>query len=454
MSIKRLLASAALGAGLLLVVGAVPSTASAAPSTSATLPQVASTVAAADWLAGQFTPSGYIPTSPGSGVADLSTTANAVLALASAGVDTAVATSGLNELAANVDSYVNDEGSDGAGQLSLLILDAHALGADPESFGGSDLVTRLLATQQTSGADAGLFGAQDPSFDGAFRQGLSLSALAAAGVTGTAQVTSAESWLDTQQCPDGGWTSYITADNPCDGDPANFAGPDTNSTSQAIQGLSAQGALTATSARKALLFIHTAQDSDGGWGFEPNAADSPGFTDPDSTALVIQAVVALGKSPSGAALEQGGSNPVSALLSFQLGSGSGSGAGAFFFPGSSDPNTLATYQALPALAGVTFPFNLAVTTTTLGGAMVGQAYSASLAATGGTAPYTWKLIPGTGTLPAGLKLHKATGIISGKPKVSGPFSIAVEVLSTKSAATPHTQAISARVLSLDVAPAA
>ena len=244
MSIKRLLASAALGAGLLLVVGAVPSTASAAPSTSAALPQVASTGAAADWLAGQFTPSGFIPTSPGSGVADLSTTANAVLALASARVDTPVATSGLNELAANVDSYVNDEGSDGAGQLSLLILDAHALGADPESFGGTDLVARLLATQQTTGVDAGLFGSQDPIFDGAYRQGLSLSALAAVGVTGTAQVTSAESWLDSQQCPDGGWTSYITADNPCNGDPADFVGPDTNSTSQAIQGLSAQGALT------------------------------------------------------------------------------------------------------------------------------------------------------------------------------------------------------------------
>jgi hypothetical protein len=453
MSIKRLVASAAFGAGLLLVVGAVPSTASAAPSTSPTLPQVASAVAGADWLAGQFTPSGYIPTAPGSGVADQSTTANAVLALASAGVDTAVATSGLNELAANVNSYVNDDGSDGAGQLSLLILDAHALGANPESFGGSDLVTRLLATQQTSGPDAGLFGSQDPSFDGAYRQGLALSALAAVGVTATVPVTAAETWLDTQQCPDGGWTSYITADNPCNGDPADFAGPDTNSTSQAVQGLSAQGALTATSARKALRFIHTAQDSDGGWGFEPNAADSPGFTDPDSTALVIQAVLALGKSPSSAAFEQGSSNPVSTLLSFQLGSGSGSGAGAFVFPGSSDPNAIATYQAVPAVAGVTFPFNLAVTTTTLAGATEGTAYSASLAASGGTAPYTWKLVPGTGTLPTGLKLHKATGVISGKPKASGSFSFAVEVLATKSTAKPHTQAISARVLSIDVAPA-
>jgi hypothetical protein len=114
--------------------------------------------------------------------------------------------------------------------------------------------------------------------------------------------------------------------------------------------LSAQGALTAASAKKALKFIKSAQDSDGGWGFEPNAADSPGSTDPDSTALVIQAVLALGKVPSSATFVRGGSDPVSALLSFQLGSGSGSGAGAFFYPGSSDPNTLATYQAVPAVA--------------------------------------------------------------------------------------------------------
>jgi len=451
MSIKRLLASAALGAGLLLVVDAAPSTASAAPSTPTGLPQVASTIAGANWLAGQFTPSGYIPTAPGSGVADLSATANAVLALASARVDTTVATSGLDELAANVDSYVNDGGSDGAGQLALLILDAHSLGADPESFGGGNLVTRLLATERTSGVDAGLFGSQDPTYDGAFRQGLSLSALAAVGVTGTVQVSLAASWLEHQQCADGGWTSYVTADNPCNGDPAEYAGPDTNSTALAVQGLSAQGSLTSTSAKRALRFIREGQDADGGWGYEPNASDAPGSTDPDSTALVIQAVLALGKSPSSATFVRGGSDPVSALLSFQL--GAGSGRGGFYYPGNSDPNTLATYQALPALAGVTFPFNLAVTTTSLGGATVGRAYSASLSATGGTAPYSWELVPGSGALPAGLRLHRSTGVISGRPTTSGSSSFAVEVLAARSVTTPHTQAISSRVLSIAVAPA-
>ena len=48
----------------------------------------------------------------------------------------------------------------------------------PTSFGGTNLVARLLATQRTTGTDAGLFGAQDPTFDGAYRQGLALAALA------------------------------------------------------------------------------------------------------------------------------------------------------------------------------------------------------------------------------------------------------------------------------------
>ena len=76
-------------------------------------------------------------------------------------------------------------------------------------------MARLLATERQSGVDAGLFGTQDPTFDGAFRQGLSLAALAAAGITTGSQVSAAVAWLTHQQCPDGGWTSYITLTNQC-----------------------------------------------------------------------------------------------------------------------------------------------------------------------------------------------------------------------------------------------
>ena len=101
-------------------------------------------------------------------------------------------------------------------------------------------------------------------------------------------------------------------------------------------------------------FLRRAQNPDGGWGFFPNAPGAPGSTDPDSTALVIQAIVALGQSPSSALFDRGAANPTSALLSFQLTSGSDQGA--FTLPSQTSPDLLATYQAVPAAAGVIIPF--------------------------------------------------------------------------------------------------
>ena len=80
----------------------------------------------------------------------------------------------------------------------------------------------------------------------------------------------------------------------------------------------------------ALTFLSAGQDPDGGWSFYPNTVATPGSTDPDSTALVIQSLIALGLSPTSASFTKGPANPVSALLTFQL--TSGSDAGAFFFP--------------------------------------------------------------------------------------------------------------------------
>ena len=361
MATNRLVAAATLAACVALAIAAGPAiaTASAAsPPTPTTFLQVLSAEGGATWLASQLTSGGYIASATTPGTADLSATANTILALASAGVDQSGAQAALAYLETQLDTYVTVDGSDGPGQLALLILDAQVLGMDPHTLGGTDLVARVLATQQTSGTDAGLFGTEAQVSDyqaGVYNQGLALAALAAVGMTSGPQITAAESWLDAQQCPDGGWTSYISTSNPCDGDPASYEGPDTNSTALALEGLAAQGALSSTISSAALSFIAAAQDSDGGWGYEPNSSSTPGSTDPDSTALVIQAIVALGLSPSAAQFQQGTTNPVSALLSFQL--SSGTGVGAFSYPGTPGPDTLATYQAVPAVAGVVFPFD-------------------------------------------------------------------------------------------------
>ena len=59
------------------------------------------------------------------------------------------------------------------------------------------------------------------------------------------------------------------------------------------------------------------------------------------------------------------------------------------------------------------PPTLAISTATLPNGQVGVAYSATLAASGGTPPLNWTTI--SGTLPAGLNLNALTGAITGTP---------------------------------------
>src|SRR5262249_54040563 len=55
---------------------------------------------------------------------------------------------------------------------------------------------------------------------------------------------------------------------------------------------------------------------------------------------------------------------------------------------------------------------------------VGTPYSQTLAATGGTPPYSWSLV--SGTFPVGLSLS-AAGVISGSPATPRPRSFTVQV---------------------------
>ncbi|HEY5172556.1 MAG TPA: hypothetical protein VIK54_12595, partial [Acidimicrobiia bacterium] len=260
-----------LAAGLVFAVAA-PATA-APPSSD---PKTDARDAAA-WISGRVNASGFIPSSTSPTKADLSSSAQAVTALAAAGVGKSEVTALLAYLGSHIDAFVTANGFDDPGALAYLILAAKAGGADPTSFGPAhaDLVTRLIATQQADG----LFGrAVNATFTGAFDEGLSLLALHAAGVANPHGLT----WLEDQQCADGSFTAFrpdTTVACPAV-DPTTFVGPDTNSTALAALGLVAQGDTGA--AAKAEVALRAVRNAGGGWGFlarndQPTDANSTGL---------------------------------------------------------------------------------------------------------------------------------------------------------------------------------
>jgi hypothetical protein len=168
-----------------------------------------------------------------------------------------------------------------------------------------------------------------------------------------ATVAQGIAWLERQQCSTGLWEAY-RADTaaPCPPpDPATFTGPDTNSTALAVEGLAAYGAHPLKAS--VLQHLRAVQSSDGGF---PNIAASGQASDPDSTALVIQTLLAEGQDPASVSWTVSGSTPYTALASYQLGcSAPAANRGAFYYPGSTTPSVIATVQAVPAAAGKKLP---------------------------------------------------------------------------------------------------
>jgi len=327
-----------LAAGLVFAVAA-PATA-AAPSSD---PKTDARDAAA-WIAERVNASGFIPSSASPTTADLASSAQAVTALAAAGVGKSKVAALLAYLGSHIDAFVTANGFDDPGAIAYLILAAKAGGADPTSFGPAhaDLVTRLVATQQPDG----LFGlAANATFTGAFDQGLSLLALHAAGIANPHGVT----WLEGQQCADGSFTAF-RADTTVACPAVNtttFVGPDTNSTALALLGLIAQGDNTA--AAKAETALRAVRNAGGGWGF---LSVSTQATDGNSTGLVLEAL----RTVSGVADQQG----ILALLALQVGcAGAAADRGGIAFQpdgmGRLAGNMFATVQATAALAEVALP---------------------------------------------------------------------------------------------------
>jgi hypothetical protein len=325
------------------------------PAGAATPTNVQSAKRGAQWLADQIRANGGFVDNFGK--VDPVSTAYAVIALRAAQVDKSASDKAIIYLKKRIDKPLQSQGSDSAGALAQYIMASVADAQDPRHFGGSaaknNLVNRLLATARKSGADKGLFGAQDPTFDGAFRQGLALAALKAARVSAKdPRVVAGVAWLTRQQCKSGLWQPYRK--NPkascLPADPLNFSGPDTNSTGMAVQGLAAWG--KRPNQTTVLTSLRAIQSADGGF---PFIAAKNQASDPNSTAMIVQAIIAEKSGPTDTRWRKGTATPYSALGAYQLGCTSPD-YGAFWYPGSpTSANTFATVQAVPALAAKAFP---------------------------------------------------------------------------------------------------
>lgn len=314
------------------------------------MPQTATQAAldrAGEWVLAQFNADGYLPNQWDPSVADLGNGVLAVANLAALDKGTGAAEVRLNRLIDDMEDFIDEGDGDRPGALARVILAVVASGGDPRNVAGADLVARLEATQQPDGR----FGAQSATFDGAFRQGLSLAALSLVDPTPATLTPEpgrsvdelpAVSWLRDQQCGDGSWMMFRASTSvDCVENPALGRYKDSNGTALATLGLAA---VSASPRVDPAGWFNSVQGSDGGWAVGPSgpAQDS----DANSTGLVIAALVALGRTPDASAYD--------ALLAFQLGSGADRGAFRWRLdaPG---PNRLATMDAMAALYDEVWP---------------------------------------------------------------------------------------------------
>ncbi len=247
-------ATAALAA---LVVTIAPSQAAATDATPAPT-NTQATAWAANFLATQLAANGHFLNTPPSQwgtFPDVGNTIDAILALdgaAAGGTEATAATTWVEGQAAGYSSFV-DTWTDPAnpttitmgGPLGKLAVLAVAQGANPDSFGGVQLVTQL----QALATPGGRFGSSATDFDVTINQVWAMLGLFRAGVSvPAASVT----FLEAQQCADGGVRGTLGKE-PCVSDP--------DATAFAAQAFLAVG--DSAAATKSLDFLQSRQGADG-----------------------------------------------------------------------------------------------------------------------------------------------------------------------------------------------
>ena len=160
----------------------------------------------------------------------------------------------------------------------------------------SVVATAAPAAHAAPSSTIGLYGSQDPTYDGVYRQSLAILGLT---VNGIAPDKAAVDWLINQQCADGSFQAYrADLTKPCDAvDATKGTGPDTNSTAMALLALMALDATPKVQdspaaknvvdpASRAGVWLMKQQRSDGGFPYFPGSA-----SDANSTGLALNAVM-------------------------------------------------------------------------------------------------------------------------------------------------------------------
>ena len=238
--------------------------------------------AAAGWLAGQFIDGERIETTfDGTTYPDAGLTADAVLALAGAGVAGDTIEAATDWLATQVAAYTGD-GEDAvyAGATAKLALVAEATGRNATAFGGRDLLTQLTAQETDTGrfVDTSEFG----DFSNAITQSTAIIALERATDTGASDA--AVAFLADAACDDGGIPEQFGTDD-CESA--------VDATGFAVQALLAAGETAAAEA--AVDWLLEVQQDDGSFGGGGAAANT------NSTGLAAVALALAGEDAAAAA---------------------------------------------------------------------------------------------------------------------------------------------------------
>ncbi|HEY7934660.1 MAG TPA: prenyltransferase/squalene oxidase repeat-containing protein [Solirubrobacteraceae bacterium] len=161
----------------------------------------------------------------------------------------------------------------GAGDLERTILALHACGVATNSLDGRDPLAELLRFRDSDG-----------SFSGQVNlTAFAIFALRAAGAPASDEkVRKAAAWIAREENTDGGFGFGV------------YGGPsDVDDTAAALQALIDAGQRTGTVLSRAVSFLTSAQNLDGGFPMQP-----PEQSNAQSTAWAIQGLVAAGRHPS------------------------------------------------------------------------------------------------------------------------------------------------------------